>query len=283
MRVRVSISLILIGILSLGLLFGLGFGQDQEGEKPLVIATTAILADFAEAVGGELIEIYVITPSGICPAHYDIKPSDIRAVARASLVLYHGFEAWLEDLIQASGNTEVKRVQVKGPWNIPSEIGAYLDQIEAALAEVDPAHAAQFAENAQTYKAAIDELAGELLAEAEQLELAQAKAIVMQWQQGFVAWLGAQVVATYPPPETLSLKQVQELIAIGRKEGVALVVDNLQSGTSFGARLAYEIGAVHVVLTNFPGAVPGALDYLGMLRYNADQLFAAWKAYTGQE
>lgn len=273
--------LIFVSLLLLAL--GLGLAGLGEEEKLLVVTTTSILADFAAHIGGDLVEIYTITPAGICPAHYDVKPSDIRAVAQAVLVLYHGMEAWLEDLIQASGNTDVKRVQVKGPWNVPSEIGAYLDQIEAALAEVDPAHAEQFKANAQGYKAEIDTLAGELLAKAKELELAQAKAIVMQWQQGFVAWIGVQVVATYPPPETLSLKQVQELINTGRKEQVALVVDNLQSGTSFGARLAYEIGAVHVVLTNFPGAVPGALDYLGMLRYNADQLFTAWKAYSGRE
>jgi len=258
-------------------------GLAEEAPKPLVVTTTSILADFASQIGGDLVEIYTIAPAGICPAHYDVKPSDIRAVSRAALVLYHGFEAWLEDLIQASGNTDVKRVQVEGPWNVPPRVGAYLDQIEAALAEIDPAHAEQFKANAQNYKAEIEALADELLTEAKELELDQAKAIVMQWQQGFVAWLGVQVVATYPPPETLSLKQVQELIYTGRKEGVALVVDNLQSGTSFGARLAYEIGAVHVVLTNFPGAIPGALDYLGMLRYNADQLFTAWKAYSGRE
>ena len=283
MRVKVSISLILIGILSLGLLFGLGFGQDQEGEKPLVIATTAILADFAEAVGGELIEIYVITPSGICPAHYDIRPSDIRAVARASLVLYHGFEPWLEDLIASSGNVGVKRIQVKGPWNIPPQAVELVGKIAEALAEVDPADAEQFQANAQGYQEEITALADQLQAEAAELRVGEAKAIVMKWQEGFVGWIGFTIVATYPPPEMLSLGEVSELIRIGREEGVALVVDNLQSGIDFGARLAFEIGAVHVVLTNFPGALPHTATYLEMLRYNADQLFGALKAYRGEE
>ncbi|MFQ6117686.1 MAG: metal ABC transporter substrate-binding protein, partial [Candidatus Bipolaricaulia bacterium] len=105
MKVRDSISIVLVA-LGLGLLFGPGLGQ----ERPLAIATTSLLADFAETVGGDRIEVYTITPSGICPAHYDIKPSDVRAVAQASLVLYHGIEPWLDDLITASGNGDVERV-----------------------------------------------------------------------------------------------------------------------------------------------------------------------------
>lgn len=81
----------------------------------------------------------------------------------------------------------------------------------------------------------------------------------------------------------LSLKEVDHLIQTGREQGVALVVDNLQSGPDFGARLAYEVGAVHVVLTNFPGALPGTATHLEMLRYNADKLFEALRTYRGEE
>jgi len=280
---------LVIGALALASAFallplgGAGVGLTQEQEKPLVIATTAILADFAEAVGGDLIEVYAITPSGICPAHYDLKPSDIRAVARASLVLYHGIEPWLEDLIASSGNVDVKRVQVKGPWNIPPRAVELVGEIAEALAEVDPADAEQFRANAQGYQGEITTLADRLQAEAAELAVGEAKAIVMKWQEGFVGWLGFTIVATYPPPEMLSLKEVSELISVGREEGVALVVDSLQSGIDFGARLAFEIGAVHVVLTNFPGALPHTATYLEMLRYNADRLFEAWKAYRGEE
>lgn len=281
MGVRNTISIILLVALGLGLLFGPGLGQERE--RPLVIATTSILADFAETVGGDLIEVYTITPSGICPAHYDIKPSDVRAVAQASLVLYHGIEPWLDDLITASGNADVERVQLKGPWNIPPRAVEIVGKIAEALAEVDPTDAEYFQSSSQSYQAEITALAEELQTEAGELGVSEAKAIVMQWQQGFVEWLGFEVVATYPPPEMLSLKEVNELIQTGREQGVALVVDNLQSGPDFGARLAYEIGAVHVVLTNFPGALPRTATYLEMLRYNAEQLFEALKTYRGEE
>jgi len=59
------------------------------------------------------------------------------------------------------------------------------------------------------------------------------------------------------------------------------VIDNLQSGVSFGARLAHELGAIHVVLTSFPGAIPGAVDLSAMLRTNAEAVFSAVESLEG--
>lgn len=276
---RLKILLLGVLVLALGLVGGLGLSQ----EKPLVIATTSILANFAEAVGGDRIEVYTITPSGICPAHYDVSPGDIRAVAQASLVLYQGFEPWLEGLIANSGNTDVGQVQVQGTYQIPQEACRMVEEIAEALAEAIPDNAEYFEENSQAYQVKILSLAEELQAEATELDVSEAKVIVMQWQQEFVGWLGFEIVATYPPPEMLSLKEVNELIQTGREQHVALVIDNLQSGIDFGARLAFEVSAVHVVLTNFPGAVPHTSTYLEMLRYNANKLFEALKTYRGEE
>ncbi|EMR74443.1 hypothetical protein MBGDF03_01252, partial [Thermoplasmatales archaeon SCGC AB-540-F20] len=60
---------------------------------------------------------------------------------------------------------------------------------------------------------------------------------------------------------------------------VCAVIDNLQSGTEFGARVASESGASHVIFTNFPGAVPGADTYLEMITYNTQQLINGTLAY----
>jgi hypothetical protein len=56
-------------------------------------------------------------------------------------------------------------------------------------------------------------------------------------------------------------------------EEVGLVVDNLQIDVEFGAGIASQVGAEHLVLTNFPGAIPNTENLPKMLRYNAEQLF----------
>ena len=52
-----------------------------------------------------------------------------------------------------------------------------------------------------------------------------------------------------------------------------MVVDNLQIDVEFGGGIASQVGAEHLVLTNFPGAIPGTENLPKMLRYNAEQLF----------
>ncbi|MCK4246253.1 zinc ABC transporter substrate-binding protein, partial [Candidatus Bipolaricaulota bacterium] len=40
--------------------------------KPTIVATHAVFGEFAEIVGGDLVEVVTIIPSGFCPAHYDL-------------------------------------------------------------------------------------------------------------------------------------------------------------------------------------------------------------------
>ena len=67
-----------------------------------VVSTHTVLGEFAQIVGGEGIEVETIIPAGFCPAQYDLSPRDLTAVLDASLILYTGFEPWIETL-SASG------------------------------------------------------------------------------------------------------------------------------------------------------------------------------------
>ncbi len=118
----------------------------------------------------------------------------------------------------------------------------------------------------------INDTAKALKEEAEYLEVEQIKVICMKWQEGFVKWLGFNVVATYLPPERISVKQTLEFIKKGKEESVVLIIDNLQSGTEFGAKLASEVGAFQVILSNFPGAIPETENYIRLIEHNARQL-----------
>jgi hypothetical protein len=94
----------------------------------------------------------------------------------------------------------------------------------------------------------------------------------MGWLKTFIESAGFNVVSTFNPPETLSAGDITALSQTAQTEGVALVVDNLQIDTEFGGQIANPVGAEHVVLTNFPGAIPGTETLAKMLRYNAEQL-----------
>ena len=71
----------------------------------------------------------------------------------------------------------------------------------------------------------------------------------------------------------MSAGDITALLETAQTEGVALVVDNLQIDTEFGEGIASQVGAQHLVLTNFPGAIPNTETLSKMLQYNAEQLF----------
>ena len=256
-----------------------GFASTNLANKPeklIVVCTTSVILDRVEEVGKSLIEVISIVPPGICPAHYDIKPSDIRAVGKASLVLSQGIEPWLNDLIKASGNKNLKKISVEGS-TVPTKVIEEIRVIGDTLCKVNPENTSYYKENTHRLINSIEETAKKIKEKAKQLQIERYKVICIKWQEDFVKWVGFNVIKTYLPPERISLKEALELFQIGKEFKVSIVVDNLQSGTYFGSKLSREIGATHIVLTNFPGSFPETETYTKMLNYNANQLFNALK------
>jgi zinc transport system substrate-binding protein len=249
--------------------------QDASGDGELsIVCADTLLADLARNVVGDLATVDSIMPAGACPSHFDLRPSDAGLVADADVVVQLGWEPWLDDLIAASGNTDVVRVRCSGldEWNVPEGAKAYVDSLTTGLSMAFPEHAAAFMANATAYKAIIDAKAAEVEALAREGGLEGRAVVAMEWQVRFVEWLGCEVVATYGPPEGLSTQQALEVATAA--ENASMVVDNLQSGTDFGAEVAARSGASHVALTNYPGASPGSETYLDMLEANARALVA---------
>ncbi len=270
MRMKIPIIVVFLALLTL---YGVGTAFPEEG-KIYVVCDTSIVGSFVKAVGGEYVEVDTIVPPGMCPGHYDIKPSDVAAVAGADIIISDKWP-WMESLLTAAGRgSDVLRV-VGGPWNTPQGGVSYVKNVTRILCEVDPAHSEYYVKNNASLCEAIFEAASEISARAAELNVSEVKVICMLWQVPFVKWVGFNVAATYGPPEKLSVEDIAKLVETGKKEGVALVIDNLQSGVELGSQIASEIGAQHVVLTNFPGSLPDAPDYVSMLKYNAEQLFGA--------
>jgi ABC-type Zn uptake system ZnuABC Zn-binding protein ZnuA len=220
-----------------------------------IICANSLLADLTENVVGDLATVEYIMPAGACPSHFDSRPSDINLVASADVIVQIGWEGWLNDLMDSSGNGDTDRIKTVGlgDWNLES--------------------------NAASYKAQIDTKANELTLRVQSEGVEGHKVVVMEWQKVFVEWLGFEVVTAYGPPETLSLEESINTTEAASGNDVSMVIDNLQSGTEFGAQVASQTGASHVIVTNFPGAYPNANTYLDMLDYNTDKLIDGAKTY----
>ncbi len=255
---------VLVGVLWVGTALG----------AETVVSTHAVLGELTEIVGGEAIEVVTLIPSGFCPSHYDLRPSDLAAVLDASVILYSGFEPWIETLADAAGSAAVV-VQLPGSWSTPEAAAEKVAEIRDLLSSRFPSSKERFEENATAYLEQLAGLGERLRTKAGSLEVSEVPTVCMAWQTDFVSWLGFATPVTYGIPEGLSMRDLVELAEAGRAAGARLVIDNLQSGLDFGAKLAREIDAVHVVLSNFPGAMPGTASLAELLQRNATALFSA--------
>ncbi|HOC77074.1 MAG TPA: metal ABC transporter substrate-binding protein [Methanofastidiosum sp.] len=245
----------------------------SSAEKIKVICTTTTMKYFVEEVGGGRVDVISLVQPGICPDHFDVRPSIVSEINNASLVVYHGIEPWLEDMINASENKDIKKLMLQGAWGTPELAKGKIDSIKDALIEIDPKNKSYYEKNAAGISLELDSLNQEIKARAQAIGVSDYKAVVMAWQKPFSEWIGLQVVQTYQPPETLSAQDVETLVQKGKLDGVSFVIDNLQSGTTLGGQMAEEMGGRHIVFSNYPEAIPGTDTIVEMIRYNADQLF----------
>ncbi|WEX10146.1 zinc ABC transporter substrate-binding protein [Chelativorans sp. AA-79] len=100
-RVRRSL-LVLAGLLAMMPAYA---GAAMAQEKLKVVATTGMIADAARQVGGDQVEVQGLMGPGVDPHAYRQTRTDILAMAKADLVLWHGLylEAQMEDFMKTLG------------------------------------------------------------------------------------------------------------------------------------------------------------------------------------
>ena len=90
-----------------------------------VVATTSIVADWVENIGGDHVEVFSLVPPGVDPHSYQPGAQDVARIADADLVLSIGLgleESWLRELIQNAARDPSAIV----------ELGELIDPIEFA-------------------------------------------------------------------------------------------------------------------------------------------------------
>lgn len=243
----------------------------SSNSKPVVVTTSSVLASIVRDLAGDQVIVEVIASPSVCPAHYGVKPSDVYKLKDADLILRQGFEPWLKDLVKASGS-KAPVVTIKGPWNTPEFLKARYKAVANALEEYIGINVS--AKLRKCLKA-IDDTGAWLKEYAKEKGFVGTPVVIMQWQKAYVSFLGFKIVATYPPPEKVTPSLYNEIIKNATENKALLVIDNLQSGTEFGEKLADEIGGVEVALTNFPGITLELNNVTEVMKHNAELLAQA--------
>ena len=264
-------AIFILFVCSFGSAYAYGFGRSNS--KPSVVCTTTVLSSVVADLAGDLVSIDVISSPAVCPAHYDVRPSDVEAFRSADLILAHGFEPWVDELKKASGS-EAPIVRIRGPWNSPKALRQIYIKVSEALRDNLGINVSDRLSRALK---GIDSLESWLKRVSEENHFVGKPVVCMLFQKGFVSSLGFRIVAVYGPPEKVSAKQYEAVIKNATVQHAILVIDNVQSGTDLGRKIASEIGAVEVALTNFPQTAPHLNNMTQVMKWNVQRIIDALK------
>lgn len=80
-------------------------GGSGGGDRIDVVASTPVVADLARQVGGDRVNVTQLLQPNSDPHDYEPRPSDVKAVASAQIVLESGLglDHWVEDVVEQSG------------------------------------------------------------------------------------------------------------------------------------------------------------------------------------
>jgi ABC-type Zn uptake system ZnuABC Zn-binding protein ZnuA len=94
------------------------------GQKLSVVATTTILGDIVQQVGGDMIDLVVLLPPGADPHTFQPTPRDLAVVADAHtvIVIGMGLEAFLSDMLEQAGGAATTIYASEGvvPRDLPA-------------------------------------------------------------------------------------------------------------------------------------------------------------------
>ena len=157
-------------------------------DRPVVLTTFTVLADIAQNVAGDKLQVESITKVGAEIHGYEPTPQDIAKASRAQLILDHGMnlEGWFTQFVEeidvphAVVSEGVKAIDITEDsyagkpnphaWMSPLNVQIYVDNIRDAFIELDPANSAVYTENARAYNLELKALQDNLVAGLSGLE-----------------------------------------------------------------------------------------------------------------
>ena len=250
-------------VVALALLAACGSGAQQAPASgttvasglPKVLAVESFLADIAQNVAGDRLQVATLMPLGLDPHGFEPTPQDVARVGAADVLIVNGagFEGWLAELLDNAGGKrqvieasagltsrdvshdvghdgEVAQAGDEGDphfWLDPTKVVRYVENIRDGLSEADPGGKEAYAANAAAYIARLNELDGWIRQQIDQIPAKRRLLVTNHESLGYYAdryglrIVGAVVpsVTTDAAPSAQQLAGLVDLIRSSRRAG----------------------------------------------------------------
>lgn len=272
-------------------------------DKPQVVATSTIIADLAEKVGGDEVQVTGILKPGTDPHVYEPVPQDTRVMEEASLVLYNGYnlEPGLIKLMKsAAGKARqlavgevVKPLQLeKKPtekvpdphvWGDVKNAIAMTNAIRDAFVKLSPEDKEEFTKNAQQLTKELDQLDSWIKTQIQTIPANKRKLVTTHDAfQYYGRAYGIPIAGTLigiSTEEQPSAQTVKGLVEEVKKIGVPAIFAETTINPALIKTVAQEAGvklAPRELYSDSIGA-PGSLGdtYIKMMQSNTESIVEA--------
>ncbi len=285
-----------------------------EGEKLMVLATTTIVGDFVQNIGGDSIDLTVMLPIGSDPHTFAPAPQDVTLVADTHLVFVNGLhlEEFLEELIENSGSeASVVAVsmsvktreleEIEGPghedkqgntpggvdphiWMTPANAIVMAHNIGHALGKLDPANAEAYEANVKAYETQLEELDAWAKTQIDSIPTKNREMVTDHDSFGYYAdYYGLEIIgAVIPAFSTNAEPSAQELAglqqAVDEHNAKAVFVGTTVNPV-LAQRVSEDMGIKLVPLYTGSLGEPGSgvETYIEFIRYNTNAIVNALK------
>lgn len=266
--------------------------EPGSGNGPKVVASFYPMEYLAERIGGTRVEVTGLTAPGVEPHDLELGPRQVAAVGDADLVLYlKGLQPAVDSAVTGAANrstpartvdaTDYAALQQRGGetdphlWLDPKRYAEVARGVGAALAEADPAHAADYRADTDAVVADLTSLDTEFrtgLASCRSHDFLTSHAAF-----GYLAsayGLEQLSVSGLDPETEPSAARLAEVKQQAREHGVTTVFTETLAGPKLAQALAGELGLRTATLDTLEGA-PADGDYLTAMRANLTALQGA--------
>ncbi|NLF30133.1 MAG: zinc ABC transporter substrate-binding protein [Planctomycetes bacterium] len=240
-----------------------------------VAATNSMLECAARDLLGEAAPVLRLAEPGMCPGHFDIRPSQVAALRRCRVLLRFDFQRAIDGKLAGAIDEGLVIAEIRVPGGLcePASYTAACRQTADALVGAALLDRTGADERLERIADRMEQRQVECRRRVE--ALAGMPVVASAHQEAFCRWLGLDVVATFSAADTAGVGQVDQAVRRGEAAGAKLVIANGPEGRKLADALAERLGTPVVVFGNFPALDRGHACFDDLLAANVAALVEA--------
>ncbi len=267
-------------LLAMAFLSG-GCGHHNDVPPAEISVSNSYLYAIVRDLCGDQTAVFCIVPPGMCPGHFDIKPSDAQRLFQSRLLLAFDFQQSIGKSLPQNGRGPAFHTVTAPPGLcIPQTYLSMTHHVADILMAHYPQRQAEFRERLVQIDRRIKELEAECAAAAESLNLLESPVLSSRHQAEFAKWLGLNVVSDFSGSDTETAANINTALRQSDSYGLRWIIANQQEGTQLAKAMAERLKTPVAVFSNFPNTAGCSVNYPAfdeLVRSNIRQLTEAPK------